>query len=195
MAPPLSSPRVRTGCSAVRCWISVRTVSAGVPPSRLPSPSAVRPAYPSGRAASRAVRAAALRGRSRSAMGPLSLRRRNTPPGPVHPFCPTRADFGVYRSGRAPRHTLESDSQSVRRGRHGAGNGLFQGGYTMSSTHQQFDIRAALNGSAELETNDELETGDAAVPGDEPEAGEELDAVDEAEAGEELDAVDEAKAG
>ena len=40
------------------------TASAGLPPSRLPNPSAVRPAYPSGSAASRAVRTAALRGSS-----------------------------------------------------------------------------------------------------------------------------------
>src|SRR6478735_6483032 len=64
MAPPLSSPRVRKSCSAVRCWISLMTRSAFLPPSRLPNPSALRPAYPSGSAARRAVRAAALRGRS-----------------------------------------------------------------------------------------------------------------------------------
>ena len=64
MAPPLSSPRVRNSCSAVRCWISLITTSAGVPPIRLPRPSALRPAYPSGSAASFAVRATALRGTS-----------------------------------------------------------------------------------------------------------------------------------
>ena len=46
IAPPLSSPRVRNSCSAVRCWISVITASAGAPPIRLPNPIAVRPAYP-----------------------------------------------------------------------------------------------------------------------------------------------------
>ncbi len=70
IAPPLSSPRVRNSCSAVFCWMSFITASAGAPPSRLPSPSALRPAYPKGSAARRAVRAAALRGRS--AMVPVS---------------------------------------------------------------------------------------------------------------------------
>ena len=64
IAPPLRSPRVRNSCSAVRCWTSVSTDSAEAPPMRLPKPSAVRPAYPRGRAASLAVRAAALRGSS-----------------------------------------------------------------------------------------------------------------------------------
>ena len=44
IAPPLSSPRVRNSCSAVRCWTSVITASAGLPPSRFPSPIALRPA-------------------------------------------------------------------------------------------------------------------------------------------------------
>ncbi len=48
-APPLSSPSTRKICSAVRCWISCATISAGRPPSRLPRPSAVRPARPTGR--------------------------------------------------------------------------------------------------------------------------------------------------
>ncbi len=64
IAPPLSSPRVRNSCSAVRCCTSVITASAGAPPRRRPTPSAVRPAKPSGSAARRAVRAAALRGSS-----------------------------------------------------------------------------------------------------------------------------------
>ena len=71
IAPPLSSPRVRNSCSAVRCWTSLSTASAGLPPSRLPTPSAWRPAYPRGSAARRAVRATALRGRS--VMDPVSL--------------------------------------------------------------------------------------------------------------------------
>ena len=73
IAPPLSSPSVLKSCSAVRCWISVMTVSAGAPPIRFPSPIADLPAYPSGSAASLAVRAAALRGRS--AMGQVSMTR------------------------------------------------------------------------------------------------------------------------
>ncbi len=44
IAPPLSSPSVRNSCSAVRCWISASTASAGAPPSRLPRPIALRPA-------------------------------------------------------------------------------------------------------------------------------------------------------
>ena len=64
IAPPLSSPRTRKIWSAVRCWISVATSSAGRPPMRLPSPSAVRPASPTGRVASLAVRVKARRGRS-----------------------------------------------------------------------------------------------------------------------------------
>ena len=64
IAPPLSSPRTRKICSAVRCCISVATSSAGRPPRRFPRPSAVRPASPTGRVASLAVRVKARRGRS-----------------------------------------------------------------------------------------------------------------------------------
>src|SRR5215469_7286053 len=64
IAPPLSSPRTRKIWSAVRCWISAATSSAGRPPIRLPRPSAVRPARPTGRVASLAVRVKARRGRS-----------------------------------------------------------------------------------------------------------------------------------
>src|SRR5262249_18991514 len=64
MAPPLSSPSTRKICSAVRCWISCATSSAGRPPMRLPNPSAVRPASPTGSVASFAVRAIAGRGGS-----------------------------------------------------------------------------------------------------------------------------------
>ncbi len=64
IAPPLSSPSTRNSCSAVRAWISAATASAGRPPTRLPNPSAVRPAKPSGSAASFAVRVTARRGRS-----------------------------------------------------------------------------------------------------------------------------------
>ncbi len=64
IAPPLSSPSTLKTCSAVRCWTSAATASAGRPPRRLPSPSVARPAMPSGRVASRAVRVTALRGRS-----------------------------------------------------------------------------------------------------------------------------------
>ena len=63
-APPLSSPRTLKICSAVRCWISCATISAGRPPSRFPRPSAVRPARPTGRVASFAVRVTARRGTS-----------------------------------------------------------------------------------------------------------------------------------
>src|ERR1035438_168543 len=45
-------------------WISWATRSAGRPPSRLPVPSAVRPAYPTGSLASLAVRVTAWRGRA-----------------------------------------------------------------------------------------------------------------------------------
>ena len=31
IAPPLSSPSTRKICSAVRCWISAATISAGLP--------------------------------------------------------------------------------------------------------------------------------------------------------------------
>ena len=64
MAPPLSSPRTRKICSAVRCCISWATSSAGRPPMRLPKPRAVRPARPTGSEASFAVRVKARRGRS-----------------------------------------------------------------------------------------------------------------------------------
>ena len=52
IAPPLSSPRTRNMCSAVRSWTSAATASAGLPPTRLPTPRAVRPANPKGSAAS-----------------------------------------------------------------------------------------------------------------------------------------------
>ena len=64
MAPPLSSPSTLNSCSAVRACSSAATSSAGLPPTRLPNPTAVRPAKPSGRLASRAVRATARRGSS-----------------------------------------------------------------------------------------------------------------------------------
>ena len=64
MAPPLRSPRTLKTCSAVRACISAATASAGLPPTRLPRPIAVRPANPSGSVASRAERVTALRGRS-----------------------------------------------------------------------------------------------------------------------------------
>src|SRR6185436_18408724 len=64
IAPPLSSPRTLKSCSAVRAWTSAATYSADLPPTRLPRPSAVRPAYPKGNVASLAVRITALRGNS-----------------------------------------------------------------------------------------------------------------------------------
>ena len=97
MAPPLSSPRTRNSCSAVRSCTSDTTVSAGRPTSRLPNPSVVRPAYPRGSDASRAVRATARRGSgrlggssSRSLTCSLSLTAR---PGTGHP--------GSMRTNRA----------------------------------------------------------------------------------------------
>src|SRR5450759_555945 len=62
IAPPLSSPRTLKSCSPVRAWTSEATSSADLPPTRLPSPSAVRPANPSGNAASLAARVTAFRG-------------------------------------------------------------------------------------------------------------------------------------
>ncbi len=64
MAPPLSSPRTRKIWSAVRRWISSATISAGRPPIRFPTPSAVRPARPIGSPASLAARVTGLRGTS-----------------------------------------------------------------------------------------------------------------------------------
>ena len=48
----------------MRCWISAEITSAAMPVTRLPSPSAARPAKPSGSAASVAVRPTARRGMS-----------------------------------------------------------------------------------------------------------------------------------
>ena len=48
MAPPLSSPRTWNICSAVRACSSACTISAGLPPIRLPNPHAVRPRAPPG---------------------------------------------------------------------------------------------------------------------------------------------------
>ena len=64
MAPPLSSPRTRKICSAVRCWISCATISAGRPPIRFPTPMAVRPASPIGSLAIFAARATGFLGTS-----------------------------------------------------------------------------------------------------------------------------------
>ena len=62
IAPPLSSPSTLNSCSAVRACTSAATSSAGLPPTRLPMPRAVRPAKPSGRVASFAVRRDGLAG-------------------------------------------------------------------------------------------------------------------------------------
>ena len=64
IAPPLSCPSTANSCSAVRRCSSSVTSTAGRPPSRLPSPSAARPATPTGSDASRAVRVTARRGMS-----------------------------------------------------------------------------------------------------------------------------------
>ena len=77
IAPPLSSPRTLKICSAVRCWISVATISAGRPPMRLPNPRAVRPAKPIGSVASLAVRVTARRGKSLTSHCPLGTCARN----------------------------------------------------------------------------------------------------------------------
>ncbi len=70
MAPPLSSPRTLNICSAVRAWSSACTISAGLPPMRLPSPHAVRPACAAGSAAIFTLRVSAFLGISGT--GPLS---------------------------------------------------------------------------------------------------------------------------
>ena len=97
IAPPLSSPSTRKSCSAARCCICSLTCSAGAPPSRLPRPSVARPAKPSGREASRALRRKAERASEsrsvRRCRGPLRCRSRS-------PFCsdrPTTAALGVCR--------------------------------------------------------------------------------------------------
>ncbi len=64
IAPPLSWPSTLKSCSAVRCWISAEMTSGAMPVTRLPKPSTVRPANPSGSAASLAVRVTARRGMS-----------------------------------------------------------------------------------------------------------------------------------
>ena len=64
IAPPLSSPSTRKTWLAVRCWISLATSSADLPPMRLPKPSAVLPANPSGSPASFTVLLTGLRGTS-----------------------------------------------------------------------------------------------------------------------------------
>src|SRR5690625_2096359 len=74
IAPPLSSPKTRNTCSAVRSWTSVVTNSAGRPPMRRPIPIVARPAAPSGREANLAVRATAFRATSLTLpLWPLAL--------------------------------------------------------------------------------------------------------------------------
>jgi hypothetical protein len=82
IAPPLSSPSTRKICSAVRCWSSLATISAGRPPMRLPRPSVARPATPRGSEASFAVRVTALRGMS--ATRPSSPARASRTPVTAH---------------------------------------------------------------------------------------------------------------
>src|SRR5690606_828689 len=53
-------------CSAVRCWTSAEITSDASPVTRLPRPTAARPAKPSGRPAKRAVRLNVPRGMSSS---------------------------------------------------------------------------------------------------------------------------------
>ena len=64
MAPPLSSPSTANSCSALRAIIWAEISSLSPPTSRRPQPAAARPATPSGRLASFAVRAAVRRGMS-----------------------------------------------------------------------------------------------------------------------------------
>src|SRR5262249_60271231 len=100
IAPPLSSPRTLKTCSAVRCWTSPTTISAGRPPIRLPRPRAVRPAKPIGSVASLAERVTARRGRvftiyivryrhhCYSHIGPPVPTCPRPPPNPPHPTPP-----------------------------------------------------------------------------------------------------------
>ena len=60
IAPPLSCPSTEKIWSAVRRCTSLRTTFAGAPTMRLPRPSVVRPANPTGSDARRAVRRNAL---------------------------------------------------------------------------------------------------------------------------------------
>src|SRR5690606_29974760 len=64
IAPPLSSPSTAKSCSALRAMSWAEISSPSPPTSRLPNPAAARPATPSGRLASLAVRAAVRRGMS-----------------------------------------------------------------------------------------------------------------------------------
>ena len=58
IAPPLSSPRTVNSWLAAFSISSALTSSFDLPVSRLPNPSAARPAIPTGRLASLALRAA-----------------------------------------------------------------------------------------------------------------------------------------
>ena len=122
MAPPLSSPRTLKSCSAVRACTSAATSSAGLPPTRLPMPRAVRPAKPSGSDASLTERVTALRGSSltgpllpaspriRTADGRSSVAappgaRAATPPGRRRAGPPARPGPCARPSRRAPRRS------------------------------------------------------------------------------------------
>src|SRR5882672_4243227 len=83
MAPPLSSPRTRKICSAVRCWISCATISAGRPPIRFPTPMAVRPASPIGSLAIFAARVSGFLGTSFTLVIVPHDRGRPVRPGPA----------------------------------------------------------------------------------------------------------------
>ena len=96
-APPLSSPRTLKTCSAVRCWISWATTSAGRPPSRLPVPSAARPANPAGNLASLAARVTPWRGR------PLMIPFPDTPALSITMIETHRTDRRLHRARRIAR--------------------------------------------------------------------------------------------
>jgi hypothetical protein len=80
IAPPLSSPSTVNNCWAALSMSSALTSSLDMPVSRLPKPSAARPAMPTGRLASFALRAARPRlisATSPSSTTPVKLQERS----------------------------------------------------------------------------------------------------------------------
>src|SRR4051795_4845017 len=95
IAPPLSSPRTVNSCWAALSISSALTSSLDLPVSRLPNPSAARPAMPAPRPASLALRAAPPRLMSLTSPSSMTAGALSAPRMPRPPACQGRAGADV----------------------------------------------------------------------------------------------------